>query len=85
MSARAKTAEPCRPGFARAYHVDWDATRDRWDVIDDDGRVLGHGQGLRHAKELAIREAHNDHAAGREVVVCVQQDDGTYTMAWSSR
>jgi hypothetical protein len=85
MSSRTKTAEPCRPGFAHAYHIDWDAARDRWDIINDDGRVLGHAHDLDQARDLAIREAQYDHAAGRDVIVCVQQDDGTYAMAWSSR
>ncbi len=76
---------PCTAGHDRAFHVDWNEARDRWDVVDDDGRVYGHCHNLQEATELAIREAHNDHSAGSDVIVCVQQSDGTYTMAWSSR
>lgn len=75
----------CRPGYEHAYHVDWNKPHDRWDVVDDDGRVHGHCHNLREATDLAIREAHHDHAAGTDVIVCVQQEDGTYTMAWASR
>jgi hypothetical protein len=77
--------EPCRTGFARSYHVDWNGAQDRWDVVDDDGRVHGHCHNLEEATDLAIREAHHDHAAGKDVIVCVEQEDGGYTMAWSSR
>jgi hypothetical protein len=33
MNVRAKTAEPCKPGYDRAYHIEPNATLDRWDVI----------------------------------------------------
>lgn len=46
MNARSKKAEPCKPSHDRAYHIDWNATLDRWDVIDDDGRVHGHSRDL---------------------------------------
>ena len=85
MGTGSKAMKPCRPGFGRAYHIDWNAGLDRWDVIDDEGRAHGHGHDLSHATDLAIQQAHNDHSAGHDVIVCVQQDDGTYTMAWASR
>jgi hypothetical protein len=85
MNARSKKAEPCKPSYDRAYHIDWNTTLDRWDVIDDDGWVHGHSRDLHHGTNLAIQKAHNDHGAGRDVIVCVQQEDGTCTMTWPSR
>jgi len=85
MSARTKTAQPCKPGYERAYHIGHNAKLDRWDVIDDDGGAHGHAHDLRHATDLAIQLAHGDHSAGHDVIICVEQEDGTYAMAWSSR
>ena len=36
------------------------------------------------AIDLAIREAQYTHSRGDDVVVCVEQDDGHYALAWSS-
>jgi hypothetical protein len=69
----------------RAYHVDHDLAQDRWDVIDDEGRVVGHSHTSEEAVEFAIREAQHAHGRGEDVVVCVEQNDGTYKLAWSSR
>jgi hypothetical protein len=85
MNAQTQKPEPCKPGYERTYHIDRNAKLDRWDVIDDDGRVYGHAHDVRHATDLAVQQAHNDHAGGHDVIVCVEQEDGTYTMAWSSR
>ncbi len=79
-----KTAAAKKASYDRSYHVDWNAAHDRWDVVDDAGRVHGHCQDLAAATALAIREAHQSHGAGSDVVVCVQQKDGTYKLAWSS-
>jgi hypothetical protein len=85
MNAQTQKPEPCKLRYGRAFHIDRNAKLDRWDVIDDDGRIHGHAHDLGHAIDLAVQQAHNDHAAGHDVMVCVEQEDGTYTMAWSSR
>lgn len=85
MVAYANTSAPCKTGFERAYHIHKDAKRACWDVIDEDGRVHGHAHDLRQATDLAIQQAHIDHVAGHDVTVCVEQDDGAYIVAWSSR
>lgn len=63
-----------------AFHVDHHD--DHWDIVDQDGRVIGHRHDQHQAIDLAIAEA--QHIEG-DVVVCVQQADGHYTLAWSSR
>ena len=66
-----------------AFHVD--RHDDHWDVIDHEGRVLGHRPGQAEAIQFAIHEAQHLHGQGDDVVVCVEQPDGHYRMAWSSR
>jgi hypothetical protein len=67
-----------------AFHVDHNEKLDRWDVADHDGRVIGHCHDQSEAISLAIREAQHTHSRGDDVVVCVEQSDGHYTLAWSS-
>jgi hypothetical protein len=67
-----------------AYHVDHNEAQDRWDVVDQEGRVIGHCHTQGEAIDLAIREAQHTHSRGDNVVVCVEQDDGHYSLAWSS-
>lgn len=69
----------------QAFHVDHNPALDRWDVVDQDGRVVGHRHGRSEAIDLAIREAQHAHGHGGEVVVCVEQPDGHYALAWASR
>ena len=68
----------------RAYHVDWNETADVWDVLDEEGRILGHSGDETEATDIAVRQAHQDHGAGDDVTVCVQEKDGGYRVAWSS-
>jgi hypothetical protein len=78
----AKTAQ--KACAESAFHVDHNQALDRWDVIDEEGRVVGHCHDRGEAINLAIREAQHSHGLGEDVVVCVEQEDGHYTMAWSS-
>jgi hypothetical protein len=66
-----------------AIHVDHNPGQDRWDVVDAEGRVVGHCHDLGEATDLAIREAHHIYARGDNVVVCVEQPDGGYRLAWA--
>lgn len=70
---------------SRTYHVEWDAAEDHWTVFSDDGLTLGHAHDLGPATDLAIRAAMHDHGEGAEVIVCVQQKDGSSVLAWSPR
>jgi signal recognition particle GTPase len=67
-----------------AVHVDRNDTLDRWDVVDEEGRVIGHRPSQAEAVQLAIHEAQHAHNQGHDVVVCVEQPDGHYALAWSS-
>ena len=66
-----------------AFHVDHNEAHDRWDVVDHEGRVIGHCHHQGEAIDLAIREAQHTHSRGDDVVVCVEQPDGHYSLAWS--
>jgi len=72
-----------------AFHVDA-AGEGRWEVIDHNGRILGHRRDQGEAIELAIQEAQHVHGQlvpGREgdIAVCVEQPDGHYSLAWAPR
>jgi hypothetical protein len=67
----------------RAYHVDRNDAQDRWDVTDDEGQVIGHCHDQGAAIDLAIREAQHAHSRGDDVIVCVEQSDGHYALAWA--
>jgi hypothetical protein len=70
------TSGKTQPRCERAYHVDWNEAADVWDVLDEEGRVLGHCADEAEATDIAIRQAHQDHGAGDDVIVCVQEKDG---------
>ena len=67
-----------------AYHVDHNESLDRWDIVDSEGRVIGHCHDQSVAIGLAISEAQHAHSRGEDIVICVEQPDGHYTMAWAS-
>ena len=78
-------AQAKRPASRRAFHIDWNQVHDQRDVIDDAGQVHGHCRNVGEASDLAVREAQHAHGAGEDIIVCLQQPDGTYQMIWSSR
>jgi hypothetical protein len=71
-------------GKSRTYHIDWDATLELWDVLNDEGELLGSSHELSPVLDLAIRSAERDHGDGLNALVCVQQPGGGYGLAWSS-
>ncbi|MGH6829132.1 MAG: hypothetical protein ACREFW_09515 [Rhizomicrobium sp.] len=82
---RAQVAEseyPAGSGFAREYHVTFDGRH--WNVETVDGESLDFARDRDLAVRLAIRAARHACAEGFEAMVCVQQQDGTSTVAWSS-
>ena len=70
---------------AHAIHVDHNEALDRWDVVDQEGGVIGHCQNQDDAVDLAIEKAKHLHGRGDDAVVCVEQSDGHYSLAWSSQ
>jgi len=68
-----------------AIHVIQNEAWNRFDVVDHEGAVVGHCHNRQDAIDLAIKRARHLHGTGDEVVVCVEQNDGHYTLAWSSR
>lgn len=73
-----------KAGSDHAIHVDNNEKLERWDVVDHEGRVIGHCHSQGEAIDLAIQEAQHTHSRGDDVVVCVEQPDGHYALAWSS-
>jgi NAD/NADP transhydrogenase alpha subunit len=66
----------------RMYHVSHDGQR--WTVDSDEGRTAHFASDRHVAIGLAIRTAQHDHADGLDVIVCVEQPDGSFVEAWSS-
>jgi hypothetical protein len=67
-----------------AIHVARNDRLDRWDVLDSEGRLIGHCYRPDEALGLAIEAAQHAHASGTDTVVCIEQPDGGYRLAWSS-
>lgn len=66
----------------RMYHVSRDGQR--WTVDSDEGRTAHFASDRHMAIGMAIRTAQQDHADGLDVIVCVEQPDGAFAVAWTS-
>ncbi|MGH7968751.1 MAG: hypothetical protein ACREIC_08500 [Limisphaerales bacterium] len=66
----------------REYHVFFDGRH--WNVGSDDGEAGPSSFDRDLAVTLAIRAARHDHADGMDVTVCVEEQDGTFRLAWAS-
>jgi hypothetical protein len=55
---------------------------DRWDVERDDTFTGAFAYQVNTAIGLAISAAHNVHDEGVDVMVCVQEPDGTCRKVW---
>lgn len=55
---------------------------DRWDVERDDTFTGAFAYDVNTAIGLAISAAHTVHDAGVDVMVCVQEPDGTCRKVW---
>lgn len=65
------------------YHVVWDEGSKLWNV-DRDGDATGLSARQQAAAiELATQQAQQDYSKRLDVIVCVQQDDGTFTTVWA--
>jgi hypothetical protein len=66
----------------RHYHV---VLHDAgWWVESEDGAHLHASQDRQEAVTWAVRAAQQDHAQGLEVIVCVEQADGSWKAVWHS-
>jgi hypothetical protein len=71
-----------RPVLTHEYHVMFDGRH--WNVIGDGGETGPSSLDRDMAVTLAIRAAHQDHADGLDVAVSVEEQDGSFHLAWSS-
>ena len=71
-----------RRGPDREYHVTFDGRH--WNIGTDDGEAGLFTMDRDVALTLAIRAAEHDHADGMDVTVCVEEQDGTFRLAWAS-
>jgi hypothetical protein len=71
-----------RPADAREYHVSFDGLH--WNVTTAEGEMSQASFDRDMAMTLAIRAAQQDHADGVEVMVCIEELDGTLCLAWAS-
>jgi hypothetical protein len=67
---------------ARQYHVVLHDSR--WWIEDNLGAGLHAASDLQDAVTWAIRRAQHDQADGLDAMVCVEQPDGSWKMAWHS-
>lgn len=66
----------------REYHI---VHHDRrWWVENDDGTSRHSSPSEQDALRWALDAAAHDHARGLDVIVCVEQADGSVRMAWAS-
>ena len=71
-----------RLAYGREYHVTFDGRH--WNVGTDDGEAGPSSFDREMAITLAIRAARHDHADGMDVAVSVEEQDGTFILAWAS-
>lgn len=55
-----------------------------WWVEDDSGSCLHASLDKQDTVIWAVRAAQHDHARGLDVIVCVEEADGTWKTAWHS-
>jgi hypothetical protein len=65
------------------YHVIWDEAAKLWNIMRDDDATGLFARQQGAAIDLAIHEAQQDQAKRLNVIVYVQQDDGTFTTVWA--
>jgi hypothetical protein len=65
------------------YHVVWDDRAKLWNVERDGDSTGLSARQQGAAVDLAIQEAQQGNEKRLDVIVCVQQDDGTFTTVWA--
>ena len=81
--SRLRTFAPSTGRHDHEYHVVWDEAAKLWNVERDDDTTGLSARQQGAAIDLAIQEAQNDSGKRLDVIVCVQQDDGTFTTVWA--
>jgi hypothetical protein len=81
---KAKKRKAIKKTHDHEYHVVWNGARRSWDIHRDDGRTGAFAYDKSTAVGVAIREAQIDHGQGLDVIVCVEQKDGTFKQEWAS-
>jgi hypothetical protein len=81
--ARPRTLAPSTGRHDHEYHVVWDEAGKLWNVERDDDATGLSARQQGAAVELAIQEAQKDHGKRLDVIVCLQQDDGTFATVWA--
>jgi hypothetical protein len=64
------------------YRVVWDEAAKLWNVERDNDATGLSARQQGAAVDLAIQEAQKDHDKRLDVIVCLQQDDGTFATVW---
>jgi hypothetical protein len=83
MKPRARALAQSTGRHDHEYHVVWDEAAKVWNVVRDDDATGLTARQQSSAVDLAIHQAQLDHAKRLDVIVCVQQDDGTFTTVWA--
>ena len=81
--ARPRALAPSNGRHDHEYHVVWDEAAKLWNVERDDDATGLSARQQGAAIDLAIQEAQIDCDKRLDVIVCVQQDDGTFTTVWA--
>ena len=66
------------------FRVIWSASRNRYQVRGDDGRVHASSTDREAAIAAAVRKAKRAACLGMSGLVCVEQKDGSFKIEWSS-
>lgn len=80
---RPQSLAPSTGRHDHEYHVIWDEIAKLWNVERDNERIDLSARQQSAAVKLAIQEAQHDQEKRLDVIVCLQQDDGTFTTVWA--
>jgi hypothetical protein len=80
---RPRVLAPSTGRHDHEYRVVWDEAATCWNVERDDERTDLSARQQSAAVDLAIQEAQRDFEKRLDVIVCLQQDDGTFTTVWA--
>jgi hypothetical protein len=81
--SRPRALAPSTGRHDHEYHVVWDEAVKLWNIERDDDVTGLSARQQSAAVELAIQEAQKDHGKRLDVIVCLQQDDGTFATVWT--
>ena len=83
MTAALRREASARFAVDIQYHVVWSPRRKCW-TIERNGHATGsYSTHKTFVIRWAVHQAREECAKGRDVVVCVQQQDATFRLEWS--